>query len=90
MAKDGRDIPIRMFIMEIFIMGRLMVKESIFGLMERFMMDSGKKALNMDMVYGKELKAILMLENGNFHKLMDMGFIFGQMATDMKENGNKV
>lgn len=90
MAKDGKDIPIRTFIMEIFIMAKLMVKESIFGLMERFMMDSGKKVLNMDMVSGKELKVILMLENGNFHRLMAMVFIFGQMVTDMKENGSKV
>ena len=44
MAKDGKDIPIRMFIMEIFIMVRLMVKESIFGLIKRSMMDSGRKA----------------------------------------------
>ncbi len=90
MERDGKDILIRMFIMEIFIMARLMVRESTFGRMEKFMMDNGKKVLNMDMVYGKEHKEILMLVNGNFHSLMDMGSIFGQMVIGMKENGNKV
>lgn len=44
----------------------------------------------MDMDFGKELKAILMLVNGNFLRLMVMVFIFGQMAIGMKENGSKV
>ena len=70
-------------------MEKLMVRESIFGLMVKFMMDSGRKDLNMDMVYGKVLKETLMLVNGNFHRLMDMGFIFGRMAIGMKENGSK-
>ncbi len=50
MARDGRDIPIKMSIMEIFIMERPMAKESIFGLMGKFMMDSGRRALTMAMV----------------------------------------
>ena len=90
MAKDGRDIPIKMCIMEIFIMERPMAKESIFGLMGKFMMASGRRVLNMGMVYGKVVRAILMLVNGNSHKLMDMVSIFGQMETGMKENGSKV
>lgn len=89
MERDGKDILIRMFIMEIFIMEKLMVRESIFGLMVKFMMDSGRKDLNMDMVYGKVLKETLMLVNGNFHRLMDMAFIFGRMVIGMKENGSK-
>ena len=71
-------------------MEKPMVKEYIFGLMDKFMMGSGKKDLNMDMVFGKELKGILMLVNGNFLRLMVTVFIFGLMGTDMKENGNKV
>lgn len=89
MERDGKDILIRMFIMEIFIMEKLMVRESIFGLMVKFLMGSGRKDLNMDMVYGKVLKETLMLVNGNFHRLMDMGFIFGRMVIGMKENGSK-
>lgn len=89
MERDGKDILIRMFIMEIFIMEKLMVRESIFGLMVKFLMVSGRKDLNMDMVYGKVLKETLMLVNGNFHRLMDMGFIFGRMVIGMKENGSK-
>lgn len=89
MERDGKDILIKMFIMEISLMERLMAREFIYGLMEKFMMASGRKDLNMDMDYGKELKEILMLVNGNFHRHMDMGFIFGQMVIDMKENGSK-
>ena len=68
-------------------MEKPMVKEYIFGLMDKFMMGSGKKDLNMDMVFGKELKGILMLVNGNFLRLMVTVFIFGLMGTDMKECG---
>jgi hypothetical protein len=33
--------------------------------------------ISMDLVYGKETRATLILENGNLGKLMDLGFIYG-------------
>lgn len=60
--------------------------EDINGQTDKFIKDNGKMALNMDLVFGEVLKAILILDNGNKGRLTDMVFIHGIMAIDMKEN----
>ena len=41
---------------------------------------------NMDQECGKELKVIVMLENGEWEKLKDMEFMFGSMEIDIRDN----
>ena len=43
-------------------------------------------ASNMDQDYGKVPKAIHMQVNGNLEEQMDMEFMNGSTAIDMKEN----
>jgi len=87
MDKDLRDILIKIHFMDVLKMERRMVRESILGLMENYMMDSGFKVANKGLEYGEELIMIIILENGIHPKHMDMGFISGLMAIDMKANG---
>lgn len=44
----------------------------------------------MVMVFGKESKVIVTLENGGTRKLKDTEYINGRMETSMKVNGNIV
>ena len=66
---------------------KLMAKESIIGTLVRFMTVSGKMELKKVTVFGRELMAIHILENGEILKLTVMEFIHGKMGTGMKENG---
>lgn len=66
---------------------RLTEKEFITGTLEKCMMESGNMELKKEMVFGKELMAILILENGRTQKPMAMECILGRMGTGMKENG---
>ena len=45
--------------------------------MVKFMMESGKKALNMEVGYGGVPKAINILDNGIMVSFRGMGFMFG-------------
>ena len=67
-------------------MENLKVVEDINGQTDKFMKDNGKTALSMDLVFGEVLKVILILDNGNKGRLMDMVFIHGTMVIDMKES----
>ena len=40
----------------------------------------------MVLVYGEDLKEILILGNGKMEKLMDMEYILGLMEIDIKDN----
>ena len=71
-------------------MARHMGKVYILGLMERYMMESGRMELKMAMVYGKEYLGILIQVNGKILKQMGMVYISGKMVTDMKVNGCNV
>jgi hypothetical protein len=55
------------------------LKESvnIYGQMENFIKDNGQMVSNMVLECGKVLKVILILENGDMEKLMDMEYILG-------------
>jgi hypothetical protein len=64
-----------------------MVRESIPGLMVRYMMVNGFKALNKVMVFGEDCIMIVILENGKNRKLMGMVYTLGKMETDTKANG---
>lgn len=56
------------------------------GKMMRRMKDNGFKERNMDLEFGKDLKEILILENGKWGFPMDMVYINGLMVIVMKEN----
>jgi hypothetical protein len=90
MVKDLKDMQMVILILESFLKEKHMVMVYIHGLMEKFMMDSGIKDLNMDMVYGKVIKMIHMLVNGLSQEHMVMGSISGLMEINMKENGSHV
>lgn len=66
---------------------RLTEKGFITGTLEKSMMESGNMESKKEMASGKELMAILILENGRTQKLMAMECILGRMETGMKENG---
>jgi hypothetical protein len=53
MDKDLRDILIKIHFMDVLKMERLMVRESILGLMENYMMDNGFKVANKGLEYGE-------------------------------------
>lgn len=71
-------------------MERLMEKEFIIGLMERFMMENGGMELKKVMECGEAFLVIRILDNGRIVKLMDMEYINGKMETDMKALGSIV
>jgi|LauGreDrversion4_2_1035121.scaffolds.fasta_scaffold2172610_2 hypothetical protein len=54
MDRDLRDILIKILFMDVLKMEKLMVKESILGLMENYMMVSGFKVVNKVLEYGEE------------------------------------
>ena len=90
MEKDLKDILMEILISECSKMEKHMEREFIHGPMDKFMMESGTKDLNMDMVYGKESITIAILESGIRVEPMGMVFILGQMETDMRESGTCV
>ena len=62
-------------------------KVSITGKMEKFTMESGRKAVSQDTGFGRESKVTAILERGKITKQMAMESTFGLMETDTKENG---
>ena len=71
-------------------MERLTEKESIFGPMEKYMMESGEMESRKDMGYGEEFLEILTLVNGKIAKQMVMVFTNGRMEIVSKVNGEIV
>lgn len=67
--------------------GRQMGKESTTGALEKSMMVNGNMELKKETVFGRELMAIPILENGKTQKHMAMEFIHGKMGIGMKVNG---
>jgi hypothetical protein len=88
--REWNDIVMEINMKEIFIMERLMEKEFIIGLMERFMMENGGMELKKVMECGEAFLVIRILDNGRIVKLMDMEYINGKMETDMKALGSIV
>ena len=86
-AKVLRDIKIITLIMASSELERLMAKVCTLGLMEKFMMVSGFKAVNRAMVFGEVSIMIIILVNGFSLKHTGMECIIGQMAIGMKGNG---
>ena len=64
-----------------------LVREFTTGTLEKSMMVNGNMGLKKETVFGKELMAIPILENGKIPKLMGMEFILGKTGIDTKENG---
>ena len=69
---------------------KLMVKEYIIGLMEKYMMANGVKELKMVMECGKESLVIAIWVNGSILKLMDMEYISGKMEIGLRVAGTNV
>ena len=67
-----------------------MARESITGLMEKFMMENGVKESRMAMACGKVYLEIAIWANGSTQKLMGMEFISGKMEIDLKVAGINV
>jgi hypothetical protein len=61
----------------IILMEKLMVKEYIYGKMEKLIVDNLKMVKKKVMVFGRELKEILIWEIGILIKLKDMEFMYG-------------
>jgi hypothetical protein len=57
-----------------------MGKEFTLGRTKKSLMVNGHREKNMDMEFGKELKEILILENGGIQKQKDMEFTLGKMV----------
>jgi hypothetical protein len=87
MEKDMRGIQITTGMREISLMERLMVREFIHGLMQKFMMENGGMVLRKAMEYGRESLEIHILENGRIVKQKAMEYISGRTEIGMKENG---
>lgn len=68
-------------------MEKLMEREFILGIMEKFMMVSGKKDWNMATDCGKEWMVIHLSENGIIQKQMVLEFMSILMEIDMKALG---
>jgi hypothetical protein len=88
--REWKDIVMETDMKEIFIMERLMEKEFIIGLMERFMMVNGEMELRKVMECGEVFLVIHILVNGRIVKLMGMEYISGKMETGMKVLGSIV
>ncbi len=71
-------------------MEKLMERESIHGLMEKSMMESGKEGLKKAMEFGKVCLETHTLESGRTVKQMGMVSIHGKMEIVMKVSGGIV
>lgn len=71
-------------------MVNLKVWESIVGQTVSFMKESGLMDSSTVLECGKELKGIVILENGEWEKQMAMVFMYGSMGIVMKVNSNNV
>ena len=83
----SKDTPMGTPTKECSITERLMAKGFTFGRMESYMMESGKRVLNMAQECGKVVMAILTLEAGMKVKQRDMELTFGEMGTNTKASG---
>ena len=91
MGGGSRDTPIITPILDPSRTAKRMGKESISGLMGRYMTGNGSAGLNTDMECGQaRMDVTLTLVNGNILRLKAMGFISGKTVIDMKESGNSV
>jgi len=88
--REWKDIVMETNMKEIFIMVRLMEKEFIIGLMERFTTENGEMESRKVMECGEAFLVIHILVNGRIVKLMDMEYINGKMEIDMKVLGSIV
>lgn len=87
MVEDTNDFQMVTFIKATTNMERLMVKDSLLGLMEKSMMENGLMESKKATEFGKELKENLTLDSGKIVKQMVMEFTNGKMEINMKGNG---
>jgi len=69
---------------------KLTERESILGLMVKFMMENGSKGLKKAMECGEASLEIATWVSGRIAKLMAMEFISGRMGIDMRDPGSIV
>ena len=60
--------------------------EDTLGIMDNLIKANGLMEWKMVLVYGEDLKEILILGNGKMEKQMDMEYILGLMEIDIKDN----
>lgn len=63
-----------------------MVKESFSGLMDKYMMENGKKANKMEAGCGKDQMMNAILVNGKMEVFKDLESFSRKQGTDMKES----
>ena len=85
--KEWKDIVMEINMKVIFTTVKLMEKEYIIGLTEKYMMENGEMESKKVMECGEVFLVIHTLVNGRIARLMDMVSINGKMETDMKVLG---
>lgn len=84
------DIPMAIRILAISKWERHMVKESIRGVMEKSMTESGTADSSMATASGEDSIMTPILESGATRKLRDTAYTYGKTEIDTKVSGNSV